>query len=178
MKIIVASQNPIKITSALQGLQRMFPDQQFEAEGVSVPSGVSDQPSNDDETFTGARNRAHTAHVQYPGADYYVGLEGGIEAKGDDMESYAWVVIESADGQIGKAKTATFFLPPAVADLIRQGKELGEADDIVFGQTNSKQANGAVGLLTHNAATRASYYTEAVLFAAIPFKNPDLYQAA
>jgi non-canonical (house-cleaning) NTP pyrophosphatase len=29
------------------------------------------------------------------------------------------------------------FSPPAVAELIREGKELGEADDPVFGRSNS-----------------------------------------
>jgi non-canonical (house-cleaning) NTP pyrophosphatase len=35
-----------------------------------------------------------------------------------------------------------------------ENKELGEADDIVFGITNSKQANGAVCILTGDILTR------------------------
>jgi non-canonical (house-cleaning) NTP pyrophosphatase len=62
-----------------------------------------------------------------------------------------------------------------VADLIRQGKELGEADDIVFGRNNSKQENGAVGLLTGDVINRAQLYEMAVILAFIPFKNLDLY---
>lgn len=75
-----------------------------------------------------------------------------------------------------KAKTATFFLPPAIASLIHAGKELGEADDIVFGQTNSKQKNGAVGILTGDLITRTSYYVDAIILACIPFKNIELYE--
>jgi inosine/xanthosine triphosphatase len=30
-------------------------------------------------------------------------------------------------------------LPPKIVELLQQGMELGDADDIVFGQTNSKQ---------------------------------------
>lgn len=56
-----------------------------------------------------------------------------------------------------------------------EGKELGEADDLVFGQTNSKQANGAVGILTDNVLTRTTFYEPAVILALIPFKNPELY---
>jgi len=59
--------------------------------------------------------------------------------------------------------------------LIRQGKELGEADDIVFGRSNSKQENGAVGLLTDNAIDRAQLYEHAMILALIPFKNEALY---
>ena len=163
------------MNAALRGFQRMFPEESFTVEGVAVPSGVSDQPHTDTETCKGAWNRADRASQERPDADFFVGLEGGIEAQGADMASFAWVVVKSNSGLFGKAKTATFFLAPPVAALIRQGKELGEADDIVFGQTNSKQANGAVGLLTDNAVDRAAYYSDAVLFALIPFKKRELY---
>ena len=57
MKITVASINPVKIQSALHGFQQMFLDVSFTAEGLSVPSGVSDQPMTDEETLRGALNR-------------------------------------------------------------------------------------------------------------------------
>ncbi|HSX35816.1 MAG TPA: inosine/xanthosine triphosphatase [Patescibacteria group bacterium] len=174
-KIVVASTNPVKIKATLEGFKRMFPDQEFEAEGISAESGVKDQPTNDEETFLGAMNRASNARKAVSNADYYVGLEGGIEAKGAEMESYAWIVVMSKEGKVGKGRTSVFFLPPRVAALIEEGKELGEADDIVFGKTNSKQANGAVGILTHDVIQRSDYYSEAIIFALIPFKNPTLY---
>jgi non-canonical (house-cleaning) NTP pyrophosphatase len=62
-----------------------------------------------------------------------------------------------------------------VADLIRQGKELGEADDLVFNRSNSKQDNGAVGLLTGNVIDRAQLYEQAVILALAPFKNTEWY---
>jgi non-canonical (house-cleaning) NTP pyrophosphatase len=66
-------------------------------------------------------------------------------------------------------------LPPKVAELIAGGMELGPADDQVFGRTNSKQAGGAIGLLTDDVVTRSDYYTEAIIFALVPFKNPQYY---
>ena len=54
--------------------------------------------------------------------------------------------------------------------------ELGQADDVVFGATNSKQAMGAVGLLTGGLISRADLYRPAVLLALIPFKNAALYR--
>jgi non-canonical (house-cleaning) NTP pyrophosphatase len=84
------------------------------------------------------------------------------------------VVIDKAD-KVGKGRTSTFFLPARVAELVRQGKELGEADDIVFGLQNSKQQMGAIGILTHGIIDRAEYYEQAVVAALIPFKNPELY---
>jgi non-canonical (house-cleaning) NTP pyrophosphatase len=57
MRLIIASTNPVKVQSALHGFRLMFPDETFTTEGVSVPSGVSDQPMTDEETLQGALNR-------------------------------------------------------------------------------------------------------------------------
>ena len=174
-KIVVASKNPVKISAALSGFQKMFPEETFEVEVVSLPSGVSDQPKNDSEIFQGAWNRASNASEAITSADFWVGMEGGIEEKNNEMESFAWIIIKGKNGKFGKGRTGTFFLPPKVAELIRQGKELGEADDIVFQRTNSKQENGAVGILTGNIIDRTKFYIEAVVMALIPFKNEELY---
>lgn len=174
-KIIIASENPVKINATLSAFQKMFPVEHFEISGVSVSSGVNDQPLSDQETFQGAWNRAENASKETE-ADFWVGIEGGVEQKDAEMQSFAWVVVRSKDGRLGKARTAAFFLPSKVADLIKQGKELGEADDIVFGRENSKQINGAVGILTQDVITRESYYTDAIMLALIYFKNQDLYQ--
>ncbi len=175
MKIVIASKNPVKINATLNGFKKMFPKVTFETESVSVSSRVSEQPRSDAEAFTGALNRADGASKEVSDGDFWVGIEGGIEEKNFDMEAFAWVVIKSKNDTYGKGRTGTFFLPPKIAELIKQGKELGEADDIVFGRSNSKQKNGAVGILTGDVVDRTKYYTEAVVFALIPFKNKKLY---
>ncbi|OIP23591.1 inositol monophosphatase [bacterium CG_4_10_14_0_2_um_filter_33_32] len=174
-KIIIVSNNPVKIDATLKGFQKMFPSERFEIDTCNAVSGVKDQPDTDKESFRGAMNRVENSCRVIKEADFWVGIEGGIEEKEGEMEVFAWVVIKSADGKFGKGKTSTFFLPKRVAELIKQGKELGEADDIVFGKINSKQNNGAVGILTNNVIDRTKYYTEAVILALIPFKNKDLY---
>jgi inosine/xanthosine triphosphatase len=173
-KIIVSSKNAVKVNSALLGFQRMFPEELFEAEGISVPSGVSDQPMSDDETFRGAMNRVLAAKAAVQ-SDYYVGLEGGVEDLGEEMRSFAWIVVAAADGRMGKAKSGHFYLPKKVGELIRSGVELGKADDIVFGESNSKQSHGAVGILTGDVITRTSLYEHAVILALIALKNPHLF---
>lgn len=155
----------------------MFPDETFEVEGVSVPSGVSDQPKSSAETITGARNRVNNAFLAVANADFWVGIEGGIEEHSKEIGAYAWVMIKSEDNRFGKGSTGIFFLPSKVAELIRQGKELGEASDIVFGRKNSKQENGTIGILTNNIMDRTAYYRDAVVLALVPFKNPNLYSA-
>lgn len=174
-RIIVASKNPVKINATLSAFKKMFPDEKFAIEGASVPSGVSEQPKTDNETFRGARNRANNAQEEKPNADFWVGIEGGVEEKNLDMEAFAWVVIKSSDNKFGKGKTGTIFLPPKITQLIKRGKELGVATDIVFKRTNSKQGDGTVGLLTDNVVDRTKYYIQAVVIALIPFKNKALY---
>jgi inosine/xanthosine triphosphatase len=178
--VIVASKNPVKIFAVHQGLERMFSEETFSIQGISVPSGVSNQPLSSKETMQGALNRAKAAREQVPTADYWIGIEGGVdsELEGEftrcELCAFAWVVVLGKD-QMGKGRTGTFTLPPRISELIHQGKELGEADDIVFGRTNSKQENGAVGLLTGDTIDRAAFYIHAVILALIPFLNPDLY---
>lgn len=175
-QILVASGNPVKITAALEGFQAMFPKEQFEAMGASAPSGVADQPMTDNETYTGACNRVAHIAKEHPNADYYVGIEGGIQETGDELEVFAWVVIRGKDGMVGKGRTSTFFLPPPLTKLVREGMELGAADDAFFGRTNGKCENGTVGILTGDVVDRTKYYVEAMAMALIPFRNPNLYQ--
>jgi inosine/xanthosine triphosphatase len=173
--IVVSSKNPVKIAATRAGFERMFPEEQFEIISVPVPSGVSDQPKSDFETYTGAYNRTENVIHEFQHADFYIGIEGGIAETGNEMEAFAWVVVQAKDGIFGKARTSTFFLPQRIRELILEGKELGEADDIVFGRINSKLENGAVGFLTDDVVSRTTYYTEAVILALIPFKKPELY---
>lgn len=173
-KVIIASRNPVKIDAVKMAFTVMFPEEEFAFEGASVPSGVEDQPMDTLETLEGAFNRAGNAKEKFPDAHFWIGIEGGVEKVGDEMGAFAWIVIESLH-TTGKARTGTFFLPKKIKRLIEEGKELGEADDLVFGHTNSKQKNGAVGILTGNAIDRTSLYSQAVALALIPFKNPEYY---
>lgn len=174
MKVIIASKNPVKINAVENAFQQIFPSLEFSFEGAASPSGVSDQPMDSAETLLGAQNRVHHVKSAFPNAAYWVGIEGGVEKKDQDMEVFAWVVIHSKD-QKGKAQTGTFFLPKKVVELIDQGIELGEADDIIFRKSNSKQKSGAVGILTNDVIDRTAYYVNAVVLALIPFNNKELY---
>ncbi len=173
IKILVASKNPVKLDAVKEGLSVLL-NQEFKILGGSVESGVSDQPMSDVETLRGAESRVQNAQRLFPGFDYYIGIEGGVEDSDSGLMAFAWVVISNGK-QTGKARTTAFMLPPRVAVLVHQGYELGDADDIVFAKQNSKQQNGAVGLLTHDAITRKTLYLPAVQLAFIPFLNPELY---
>ncbi|MGF1727374.1 inosine/xanthosine triphosphatase [Photobacterium nomapromontoriensis] len=171
--IIVASTNPAKISAVETAFTQAFPDHAFEIQGISVVSGVRDQPMCADETLLGARTRVVNARQAHPNADFYVGLEAGM----DGALTFAWMVIESGD-QRGEARSASLPLPPAALAKLQQGQELGDVMDDMFNQTNIKQKGGAIAMLTNHLLSRSSVYQQALILALIPFINPSLFPTA
>lgn len=199
--VAVGSTNPVKVEATRAAFARMFPDRLAPTVvGVDAPSGVPPQPFGNDETRRGAVNRAAAAATMVASADFSVGLEGGCEWESggwrpradsagpsdvppDDLLCFAYMAVRAAPrpgpvphpARWSSARTAALVLPRAVAELVRGGMELGHADDAVFGRSNSKHANGAVGLLTRDAVTRAGYYEHALMLALAPFVNEAHY---
>ncbi|HAS6969931.1 TPA: non-canonical purine NTP phosphatase [Vibrio parahaemolyticus] len=171
-KVVIASLNPAKINAVKSAFQSAFPQQAFEFVGISVPSEVADQPMTNEETHRGAVNRVKNAKVEMPTADFYVGLEAGIEGN----VTFAWMVIES-DTHSGESRSASLMLPPEVLAQLADANELGDVMDKVFGTENIKQKGGAISLLTQNQLTRSSVYHQALILALIPFTNPDHFPA-
>ncbi|EGR0770647.1 TPA: inosine/xanthosine triphosphatase [Vibrio parahaemolyticus] len=171
-KVVIASLNPAKINAVKSAFQSAFPQQAFEFVGISVPSEVADQPMTNEETHRGAINRVKNAKVEMPTADFYVGLEAGIEGN----VTFAWMVIES-DTHRGESRSASLMLPPEVLAQLADANELGDVMDKVFGTENIKQKGGAISLLTQNQLTRSSVYHQALILALIPFTNPDHFPA-
>jgi inosine/xanthosine triphosphatase len=170
----VGSQNPVKVASVAEAVRDFW--QGARVEGVKVSSAVSDQPRGDGEIRRGALHRARQALSAVAEAQYGVGLEGGVVDGEDGMWVYAWVAVADRSGRIGEGRTGQFLLPEPVARLIRdEGLEMGDADDRYFGRTNSKQEEGAIGLLTGRKLTRQDFYRQAVVFALLPFIRPEHY---
>ena len=174
MNIVVASKNPVKVDATMRAFNELFPDANIQLESVDVSSGVSDQPTSDEETRRGARTRAMNASQAEPDADFWVGMEGGIEVIDDQLMAFAWMVVVGPKGDIGEARSVTMPLPPAVKKLVDSGLELGDANDRVFATLNSKQGGGAYGLLTAGLYTRESVYRQTLIIALTPFVN-ELY---
>ncbi len=169
ISIVVASRNPVKISAVENAFSSQFPGAELEITSVDVESGVSSQPDSDGETRQGAINRVAAARDAQSNADFWVGLEGGIESQDDRLMAFAWMAVQDRHGTCGEARTVTLPLPPAVKELIDDGLELGEANDRVFSTINSKQGGGAFGLLTNGLHTREGVYAQAMTIALIPF---------
>ena len=177
INIVVASGNPVKIEATRRAFATLFPDASLELISVSVASGVSDQPTSDEETRLGARARALNSRSANPDADFWVGLEGGLDVFDEQLMAFAWMAVQGTSGDIGEARSVTLPRPPAVKELVDSGLELGDANDQVFATVNSKQGSGAYGLLTAGLYTRESVYCQTIIIALTPFVN-DLYTHA
>ncbi len=171
--IAVGSRNPVKVQAAQAGASVMLGN--VEAVGIEVDSGVSAQPMGDEEMIAGATQRAKAALSALPTASYGIGLEGGCSELREGLFAGAWCVAINRAGIVGMASTGLFELPPRVAALVRAGTELGHADDLVHGRSNSKQTTGSIGILTHGKYVRAQFYTPAVMMAFIRFVNEGMY---
>jgi inosine/xanthosine triphosphatase len=170
-----------------------------------VRSGVPDQPLGAAETERGALHRARNAlkiakSTKAWAPHFAVGIEGGIATSSSASSSASGIplsssisssssssssssldciavmaVVERETGRASTAAAARFALPPLLARLVRGGMELGDADDVVFARTNSKQEDGTVGILTRGVIDRTEYYVHPLVLALVPFVNKELY---
>ena len=106
-----------------------------------------------------------------PEADFWVGLEGGLDFFDGKLMAFAWMAVSDSNGRNSATRSVTLPLPPRVQDLVCDGMELGEANDQVFSTLNSKQGGGAFGLLTDGLMTREGIYTQTLILALIPFTH-------
>jgi len=169
LQVIVTSHNPVKIAAVKEAFRVQFQGIETEISPLAVDSGVPEQPMSDTETRQGALNRVANARLQTPDADFWVGLEGGLDFFDDRLMAFAWMAITRRDGRDSQTRSVTLPLPPGVQDLVSSGLELGEANDRVFSTLNSKQGGGAFGLLTDGLMTREGIYTQTLILALIPF---------
>ncbi|MBV6654829.1 MAG: inosine/xanthosine triphosphatase [Mameliella sp.] len=175
VKVIVASLNPVKQAAVKEAFSLAFPDKAIMVSGVNVPSGVSDQPVTDEETLSGAQQRAKRAQQTSPQADFWVGLEGGVaNATGLGMQAFGWMCVRNTQKE-QSARSASFPLPPTVIASIETGGELGPLMDALFKDTNTKHKGGAVGLLTNGLISREALYIQPLIFALIPFMQEPLF---
>ncbi len=166
MKVAIGSTNPVKTRAVEKVLREVYPDVEFVAR--EVPSGVRAQPIGDEETRRGALNRAR-AVLEATGADWGIGLEGGIIQIEMGTLTTAWCVIVDRAGTVGVGGAANMLLPEAVAARVLNGVELGEAMDEYASVEDVKHKMGAIGILTRGLIDRQGAYEVIVKYALAPF---------
>ncbi len=173
--VAVGSKNRVKVAAVRDVLARA--GWTCEVTGTEVPSGVPDQPMGDDETIRGAKNRA-AAVRELADADLGVGIEGGCIETPHGMSTCAWVVVVDRAGNAGVGGSLHMPLPPRVAELVRDGMELGHAIDRISGELDTKQGVGAVGFLTAGLVDRQRAYEPLVAYALSRWLAPDWWALA
>ena len=166
-RVAVGSTNPVKVGAVRAVLSRAGVNSSVE--GVGVRSDVPDQPRGDEETIHGARTRAKRAREAL-GADLGVGIEGGVvELPDGSMRTCAWAVVIDGNGRAGSGGSLAMPLPPAVAAMLDEGMELGEAMDRLTGGRDTKYGAGASGILTAGLVDRQRAYESLVTYALAPW---------
>ena len=139
-----------------------FPEQAIAVRGISVPSGVAEQPLSSEETYAGAKNRL-MALKQQGAADFYVAIEAGL----DGEMTFAWMLIEH-QGKLGKARSASLMLPKAALQALEQGQELGDVMDELGSRKEIEYAYRIMDEGTSADRQLATYKSTGSLQAATP----------
>ena len=190
IRILVGSTRRPKIAAVEEAIRDfgpvLAPGSDFEVVGAEVESGVGHTPASRSELMLGARQRAealvHLAREKAESAQYFVGLEGGldgIEEKGQRrvfLESWAYV----SDGQHGHfGRSGGVEIPDALArEVLEHGVELSVAIDHFAGAVGIRDAQGAWGVLSSGLISRTEAFRVAVVAAFAPFYNSKMYHAA
>lgn len=174
MIVAAGTTNPAKLRPVQHVFGQLFEGAQVQ--GLSVPSGVREQPIGEEETELGAVNRATAALAGIPGALWGVGLEGGVRFGAHGCFLFGAVAV--TDGaRLEMGRTAELRLPPGVAERIQAGEELGPIMDGLSGVQNIKQKSGTVGLLTGGLLSRADVWQMGLTLSLAPFLHEELYRA-
>ena len=173
-KILVGSKNPVKISSVETAFLKYF--ESISVIGFDVNSKVSDQPVNE-ETFEGAKNRAleliEKDKKENLGANYFVGIEGGIIQLYSKWFAFGCMCIANREGKTGFGTSAHFELPKGIVDKLMNGKELGDVMDEIQNKSNTKQKHGAIGYFTNGIMSRSELYVPGLITALIPFLHQE-----
>lgn len=162
-RIAVGSSNPAKIEAVRRAFGELYPDA-FELQSVETDGGLS-QPWDEESTRAGALHRARAALAGVTDAGWGIGLEGGMVRDDSGILVTSWIAACRSDGSTGLARTAGFYLPPEIADAVREGGELAKAWARIRGIEHVGRKDGTVGLLTHGRFPRARLYAEGVVLA-------------
>ena len=152
-KAYLGSTNPVKIKATEKVLSG------YEVVGLSVNSGVSNQPKSDEETIQGAINRAKAL----PRDGIRIGLEAGVTVQLGKLYLINWGALIDEDGNIYTAGGTRIELPEYVKDgIFNEGKELADIMGEVFKDHSIRSTKGAISIFTSGMVEREDIFTHIV----------------
>jgi inosine/xanthosine triphosphatase len=172
-------------------------------EGVSVPSGVSEQPVGYEEIAAGARNRARAAFEgsgESSGCDLAVGIEDGlvelcVDAGASEVMNVGCAVVTDGARESLGFSSGFAYPPDCAGPALRDRTPIGDLFDRYWARHRgsasagpggdgsakpedalpSARTSGNIGKLTLGVLERSDYGRHAVLCALVRFLNPSLY---
>jgi inosine/xanthosine triphosphatase len=173
MRVVVGSQNPVKIDAARQAFIPYFDS--VEVVGVRTQSGVNPVPTSEGETLQGAFTRVRAAAASIPDAQFAVGIEAGIVAFDKYKLALGFAVVKEAE-RLGVGCSVGFQLPPGlVSQLDPTSDAFKQLIDEQLGGENLFQGEGVIGVLTKGRLTRTTILRDAVVCALAQFISPQFY---
>ncbi|MBT3817352.1 MAG: DUF84 family protein [Candidatus Magasanikbacteria bacterium] len=177
MKILLTSQNKAKNKAIHKVASQFF--ETYHIESISVETGVSATPINDEEGIQGALNRIKNARQINNSADIYVGLEGILTENSYGSFICGWAVLESNNGKRAFGASAKVKLPNSIAKNIHTFKELSNEVSNYYNSDLIKDIPelGSNGIITNRAYTRIDEFEDALMCAFGYFMNNANYEA-
>ena len=155
MKVLIGTNNNGKVKGAKQAFEKFYDN--VEVVGVSVASGVSDEPVNNVE------------------ADFFIGVESGITNKLGKWCIIQIAVIKDKNGYESFGTGPAFPVPNKyVKEII--DTDLGIVMDKIFNGNGLKNEKGGISYLTKDVVTRYDLTRDAFIMALTEFINGDVWR--
>ncbi|MHA1452622.1 MAG: inosine/xanthosine triphosphatase [Promethearchaeota archaeon] len=186
-QVAVGTKNPAKIEAVKLAFSKMFPEIECIVFPIKVDSHVGVQPYGFESTIQGAINRAKDAYFSVfnkkskTNIQIGVGIEAGmipVPLTSTGYLDYQFCAIYISNGSITVGSGPGFEYPAKIVDKLLKDPnhhEIGTIIDEISGIANTKEHEGAIGLLSKNIFKRADILQYSVISALLPIKSPDLY---
>ncbi len=169
MQAVLASKNRAKLMATQAVITRVFPDSRVRS--VTVAVEVPAQPIGDEQTQAGAIGRARAA-VSQSGADFGIGLEGGLRQTLAGWALCSWAAVADAHGTVAVGGGGILLLPPHVVERVLAGEELSPVMDELAQATETRHGLGASGILSGGLIDRGHIFEDALICALVPWLHP------
>lgn len=173
MRVAIGSQNPVKLEAVNQAFGLYFDE--IEIVPVSVDSGVQPFPMSQQETLTGAQNRAQQAWEVNNSIDYAVGIEAGVFSIETHFLVQGFAAIRR-DEEVGLGCSVAFEVSPnLIAKIDPSSDRSKQTIEQLLGRSDIFHQEGVVGVLTQNHLTRTQILRDAVICALPRFLLPQYF---
>ncbi|MBM7692933.1 inosine/xanthosine triphosphatase [Peribacillus deserti] len=157
IKAAIGSENSAKV----KAVEDVIDSRLISLTALNAESGVAEQPFSDEETISGAINRAAFS-LEHENADIGIGLEGGVVETDRGVFVCNWGALVTKEGDTFIAGGARIPLPAAVADRLLAGEELGPIMENYTKKNNIRKEEGAIGVFTNERIVRSEMFVHVV----------------